>query len=256
MNIFNIPIITYHKISSKKEFGLTTVNPSIFQNQMQILAENSFQSITFKQIEKNQEMPEKPIIITFDDTYKSVYENAFPTMKEFNFKGVLFVISEFIGKKNTWEAYSIQRKHYHANMHEISDMQEYGFEIGSHCRSHRFLPHLSREEVKNELEDSKQYLEKIFNTNIISGCYPYGGYNKEVIGIAKSVKYKYGTGNIQFLNGKNNLLCLHRRSIYSIDSVDTFKNKIKFNSKSKLNFISEWLIQKGAYAGIWKNKFL
>ena len=204
MNIFDIPIITYHKISSKKEFGLTTVSPSIFKQQMQTLSDNKFQAITFKQYKEKHELPQNPVIISFDDSYKSVYENAFPIMKEFNFKGVLFVVSDYLGKKNDWEAYPIQRKHYHANKDEIGEMQKFGFEIGSHCRTHRYLPQLSRAEIEKELQGSKQDLEDTFKTEIITCCYPYGGYNKQVADIAKDLDYKFGTGNIKYFSYNKN----------------------------------------------------
>jgi peptidoglycan/xylan/chitin deacetylase (PgdA/CDA1 family) len=256
MNIFDIPIITYHKISSQKEFGLTTITPQTFRNQMQLIADKGFQSITFNQIETSQDLPEKLIVINFDDTYKSVYDNAFPIMKEFGFKGVLFVVSDYIGKRNDWEAYPIQRQHYHANKEEISEMLQYGFEIGSHCKTHQFLPHLSREDIKSELQESKQFLENIFKTEIVTCCYPYGGCSDKVVGIAKSLDYKYGTGNIKFLSNNTNPLCLQRRSIYSSDLLSVFYDKITTTSKLYYNFISEWIIQKGAYAGIFKNKYL
>jgi peptidoglycan/xylan/chitin deacetylase (PgdA/CDA1 family) len=257
MNIFNIPIITYHKISSKKEFGVTTITPDIFKKQLELLAENGYESITFSQFTKNEKIPDKPIIISFDDTYKSVYENAFPIMKNFKFKGVLFVVSDYIGKRNDWEAYPIQRKHYHASKDEIKEMYENGFEIGSHSKTHQYLPHLNSEGVQSELSRSKQYLEKTFKTDIITCCYPYGGYNNQVLNSAKSCGYTFGMGNLQFSKmNYDSTLCLERRSIYSIDSLSTFIKKINSKSKIKYNFISEWLIQIGAYAGIFKNKYL
>ena len=257
MNIFNIPIITYHKISPLKEFGLTTVTPETFRKQMQLLVDKGFQAITFKQFDNNQDLPSKPIIISFDDTYKSIYENAFPIMKDFNFKGVLFIISDFIGRINLWEAYPIQRKHYHANDKEINEMLENGFEIGSHSKTHKFLPYLNKEDIFSEVNESKQFLEETFQTDIITCCYPYGGYSERVISVAKSVGYIYGMGNLRFSSSPSEqTLCLQRRSIYSADSLSTFHNKITSTSKFNFNFFFEWLIQKGAYAGILKNKLI
>ena len=114
MNIFDIPIITYHKVSSQKEFGLTTIIPTAFRQQIELLYEQGYNSITFKEFDSGNDLPEKPIIISFDDTYQNVYEYAFPIMKEYNYRGIIFVISDYIGKRNDWEAYSIQRNFFHA----------------------------------------------------------------------------------------------------------------------------------------------
>jgi len=255
MNIFDIPIITYHKVSSQKEFGLTTVTPEAFYNQIKLLAEQGYKTITFKEFDSDIDLPEKPIIISFDDTYKSVYENAFPIMKEFGYKGILFIISDYIGKRNDWEAYSLQRKYIHAGTEDISEMHKNGFEIGSHGKTHKFLPHLNNSDIRSELEDSKHYLEYNFNNTIICCCYPYGGYNNNVSNVAQYSGYKYGVGNIKLNNKINNQMGLQRRSIYSIDSLSSFLKKITLSSKININFLNEWVIQKGAFAGIIKNKY-
>lgn len=257
MTIFDIPVITYHKISSQKEFGLTTISPKNFQKQMQLLADIGYQAITFKQYDSDQNLPDKPIIISFDDTYRSVYKNAFPIMKEFNFLGLLLIISDYIDKKNDWEAYSIQRQYYHANKDEIAEMLEYGFEIGSHSKTHKYLPYLNSIKIGTELNESKIILEKTFDTNIYTCCYPYGGYNAKVIKVAEDSGYKYGMGNLKLTSQLNmNRLCLQRRSIYSTDSISTFYNKVNTPSKLNLNLAAEWFIQKGAFAGILKNKYI
>jgi peptidoglycan/xylan/chitin deacetylase (PgdA/CDA1 family) len=253
MNIFDIPIISYHKISLQKEFGVTTISPQTFKNQLELLIENGYETVTFKQLDSNQILPQKPIIISFDDTYKSVYDNAYPVMKKLNFKGVLFVISDYIGKKNLWEAYPIQRNFYHANEDEINELIINGFELGSHSKSHNYLPYLSNEIISNELTESKHFLESTFKTEIITCCYPYGGYNRQVIKIAQTKGYRFGMGNLRYTSrAAEKPLCLQRRSVYSNDSLSTFYNKVVSKSKIKINFISEWLIQKGAYAGIIK----
>lgn len=257
MNIFDIPIITYHKISPQKEFGLTTISPHMFKKQMQFLFENGYQTITFNQYDSGKNLPEKPIIISFDDTYRSVYENAFAIMKEFNFLGLLLVISDYMGKRNDWEAYPVQRKYSHANKDEIAEMLKYGFEIGTHSATHRYLPHQNKNFIENEFVESKKNLEKTFTTNIFACCYPYGGYNDIVIKCAREAGYRYGMGNLKIASKDNtNSLCLQRRSIYSTDSISAFINKVTNPSKFNLNFATEWLIQKGAFAGILKNKFV
>jgi peptidoglycan/xylan/chitin deacetylase (PgdA/CDA1 family) len=256
MYIFDIPIVTYHKISNQREFGLTTITPAAFKKQMYWLYENNFKTVTFQQIYNNGIIPEKPIIISFDDTYKSVFDHAFPIMKEYDYNGVLFVISDFIGKINQWEAYPIQRKHLHAAKNEITEMQRAGFEIGSHCKSHKFLPYLKRKDIEAELLESKQVLEKIFNIKVLTCCYPFGGYNEKIISITDSAGYKFGVGNLKLTKKINrSKFSLQRRSIYSIEPISLFTKKVNYPIKKNLSVLIEWLIQKGAYAGIIKNKF-
>ena len=254
MTIFEIPIITYHKISPQKEFGLTTISPEVFSKQIDFLYQSGYQAITFEEYSKNPDnCPQKPIIISFDDTYQCVNEYAFPIMKERNFKGVLFVLADYIGKYNTWEAFPVQRKFKHADNEEIIEMAEYGFEIASHGLTHSCLPYLSSENISNEVNESKSKLEKLFRKKLITFCYPYGKYSKKVISRLQKSDYKFATSNINFDTLSN--YTIKRRSIYSSDSFFDFSDKIMNHNKLDKNYFKEWIIQTGAYAGILKNKF-
>ncbi len=257
MLLSEIPIIAYHKISPKKEFGITTISPEIFEEHLSSIHEAGYETLTFIDYYKldKKQLPEKPLIISFDDTYQSIFDYAFPIMRKFNYSGVLFVISDYIGKINSWEAYKIQRNFQHADLGMIKAMLDYGFEIASHGKTHEYLPFLSTEKTKNELNESKSFLEKTFNTEIISFCYPYGRYSNKVIEQVTDAGYKCASGNLYFNHYNcNNNYCLQRRSIYSIDNTSTILDKIEFPAKQSLNFFLELLIQKCAYAGILKKQ--
>ena len=71
---------------------------------MQYIKDRGYEPISFEQLieyhENRRELPEKPIIITFDDGYLSNYELAYPILKEFNFKAAIFVIGVSFGNKD------------------------------------------------------------------------------------------------------------------------------------------------------------
>ena len=117
--MFDIPIITYHKISNQKEFGLTTVSKRQFEIQMKYLKSNGYTSVCFKNLTQEYSLPEKPIIITFDDGYESIYQNAFPILKKYNFMAVVYIITDYIGRFNLWEAAPFQQKFRHLSKDQI-----------------------------------------------------------------------------------------------------------------------------------------
>lgn len=259
MLISDIPIIAYHKISNTKEFGVTTISPKRFEKQLSIINDAGYKTITFQDFYNSDKklLPQKPIIISFDDTYQCIFDNAFPIMRKFNFKGVLFVVTDYIGKMNSWEAYKIQRQYPHADMEMIRSMFDYGFEIASHGKTHEYFPFLSPDKIRNELHDSKCFLEDAFQQEIFSFCYPYGRFSKNAVEQVSNIGYKYAAGNLHFnSHNYNNNFCLQRRSIYANDTNSTILNKIDYPRKQNFNFILELLIQKGAYAGIYKKRLL
>ena len=197
MTLEYFPVLAYHKISPHKEFGLTTIHPEIFEKQLQRIQKSGFITITFLDLLTNPELPDKPIIITFDDGYESLYQYALPILKNYGFKAVIYVLSDYIGKINNWEAYKIQRRYRHLNIDQIQKLVASGFEIGSHGKSHSYLPALNDYQLHQELAVSKKEISDITGRDVISFCYPYGVSNTKIeANIKKSGYHWHCSGKI------------------------------------------------------------
>jgi peptidoglycan/xylan/chitin deacetylase (PgdA/CDA1 family) len=220
---------------------------------MAYLNSHGYKPICFSDITTKSVLPEKPIIITFDDGYESVFQNAAPIMDKYGFKSVVFVVTEYFGKYNLWEAVPFQQKFRHLSIEQITKMRNQGHEIGSHSKMHKYLPILNSSALKEEIEDSKAYLESMLDDKITSFCYPYGRYNDKIKSMVKNAGYKYATSNAKINNYENDPLSLKRRSIYSTDSIKNFKTKITSQSTMNITYLTEILIQKGALASIGIN---
>lgn len=252
--MFDIPIITYHKISDQREFGLTTVSKSKFETQMEHLKSNGYNSVRLMDLNPEYRLPEKPIIITFDDGYESIYKNAIPVLNKFNFKAVIFIVTNYIGQINTWESTQFQQKFRHLSVDQIRNLRKNDHEIGSHSKLHNYLPSLNEKMLADEIEGSKAKIDRLLGEEITSFCYPYGRFNDKIIKKVKDAGYRYATSNLRIYNKKNdNPHALIRRSIYMTDSINTYNTKI--SSKQSLNFshFTESIIQKGAFASIGIN---
>ena len=248
------PVLAYHKISTQKEFGLTTVSPQIFEKHLSILLNHQFTPITFQTLHNGGSLPEKPVIITFDDGYESVYLHAYPIMQKYSIPGVVYLLTDFIGLENTWEAFKIQRGFRHLDKEQILALAASGWEIGSHGLDHKYSRFLSSDRILRTMTQSRSVLENITGQKIISYCFPYGRSRKREQDISVKAGYKFAVGNIKAgYNNHANLQHIGRRSIYSIDSDILFKKKL---AKPHLLSTSIWLealIRLGAYAGIARN---
>jgi len=252
--MFRIPILTYHKISDHSEFGLTTVSQRNFKEQIHLLKSEGFSTISFNDLLKDAPLPEKPIIVSFDDGYECIHENALEILLKYGFIAVVFVISDYIGQLNGWEAVSFQRKYRHLAKDHILELSRQGFEIGSHGKKHKYLPALNDKALIDEVEGSKRSLEELTGKAINSFCYPYGRCTDRVANIVKEAGYQFATRSISFKNtGKNNSLTMVRRSIYTTDSINAFKEKIINPLIFSKTYFSEILIQQGALASIGIN---
>lgn len=184
-----LPILMFHYIENipantkDQPLYLLSFSPKKFEEYLLFFRQNNIETLTFWDLkdilEGKREMPKKAVMLTFDDGYKNHYTEAFRLLKKYNMKGVFFIIPH---KSDTNIEY--------VNWAQIKEMAENGQEIGSHTVTHPNLSSLSLEQIKNELELSKQTIEEKIGKPVISLCYPSGKYDDRVLKIAKE-KYLF-----------------------------------------------------------------
>lgn len=211
-----IPILMYHGVLDKA-WGDTTLFVKIqdFEEQMHFLKDNGYTALFLSEINNASEY-EKPIIITFDDGYRDVYEYAFPILKKNSLKANFFVITDGINKE------------VFVTNDMIKEMSNSGIvEIGSHTFSHQVLSGVDEKTQEFELKKSKEDLEKLLGKDITTIAYPYGGYNDTTLKLVKKY-YKYAVTTNNGLNYSNKLsnYLFKRNKIDRSMSINQFKTKI------------------------------
>ncbi len=97
-----VPVLMYHDLAVQKSQNSLIISAEQFENQIKALSEEGYTGISIAQlinyVEKGAELPDKPVLITFDDGYSSNYELAFPILKKYNMKATIFVIGVSVGK--------------------------------------------------------------------------------------------------------------------------------------------------------------
>lgn len=178
------PILLYHRIAETKKPTRYTVSPEAFLQQMEWLQEQGYYPITPSKLvdalDNGAMLPERPILITFDDGYLDVYEEAFPAMKAAGWPGTVYLIGNQVGKPG------------HLGPAEIADLVLAGWEVGSHSLSHANLRQ-SRNKVE-EIASSRTNLEELLLVPVETFAYPYGAANDEVIGLAQESGYLAAMG--------------------------------------------------------------
>ena len=182
-----ILILMYHHIDippKDEKNKKLWVNIKKFNQQMAYLKKHGYSSITFKDlmrhIQESSQLPEDPVIITFDDGAENIYTNAFPILKKNGFKACIFLIAEQSTLK----------------IDQLKEMQIYGIEFGSHTKTHPNLLEISSDRIREEILDSKKILEERLNTKIIVFAYPYGqgAYIERIKQVVKEGGYFFACG--------------------------------------------------------------
>ena len=120
-------------------------------------------------------LPEKAVLITFDDGYENNYTHAYKILSELGAKGNIFVVYNTIGKVNLWHNPGTEPWVNMADLAMLREMQESGvMEFGSHTMNHPNLEKLPLEDAAWELTESKKQLAAALGREISAFAYPYG----------------------------------------------------------------------------------
>lgn len=187
-------ILQYHHISNDSPKS-TSTSPEQFAQHMDYLDDNNFNVISIEslmsKLEQKQPLPEKSIVITFDDGYDSIFDNAFPILKSKKFPFTVFVntqplkgnLSQFM----TWQ--------------QLDDLTKYGGTIANHSVTHLHMIRQLKNEtflewrkrVSDEVLNSQIELESKINNTVRAFAYPYGEYNSELKSLLEELEF-YGFG--------------------------------------------------------------
>lgn len=177
-----IPILMYHDIGFPA--GGLTVTPAMLAEQVDTLKSAGYSTVsldTLLMAMRNEpaSLPEKPVVLCFDDAYAKVYSDAYPILKERGFTAALFVITGLVGKQGyvTWE--------------QIDELVEEGWTVGCHTARHLDLTTLGSEGLRSEIADARAVLQEKTGQPVLSFCYPSGRYNDQVVQAVMDAGY-YG----------------------------------------------------------------
>jgi len=220
-----IPILMYHYIrvnpNHKDKIGFSlSVTPSDFAKQMDYLREHGFNAISLDELYLTllgkQNLPKRPIIITFDDGYADLYQNAYPILQDHNFKAVSFVITGLVGAPNylTWE-----------QIVQMSSQNIISFQ--SHTITHSALTSLDNISIAKELRDSKNVLQRYTAQTVNWLAYPFGSFNQRVANLASQAGY---IGALSTYNGliqnTNRIFTIPRVRINGGEDLASFASKL------------------------------
>jgi peptidoglycan/xylan/chitin deacetylase (PgdA/CDA1 family) len=173
-----VPILCYHQIrnwtSSDGKVGKDYIVPvAEFKSQMKMLADSGYNTILpdqlYNYLAYGDKLPEKPIMLTFDDTKLDQWKVAIPELKKYGFKGVFFIMTVSLGRPN------------YLSKDQVKQMSDAGHVIGSHTYDHQNVKKYQGEDWVTQIEKPTKTLREITGKDIKYFAYPFGLWNKEAI---------------------------------------------------------------------------
>jgi len=222
-----VPILMYHYVSelppNPDRYRLDlTVLPENFQAQLQYLADAGYHTVTltdlYLYLTQGYPLPEKPIILTFDDGYKDAYEVVFPLLLDYGFTGAFFVLATPTHFESpaylTW-----------AQMKEMSDA---GMDIQAHGRDHVDLRGRSYDYLVYQTLGIQEAIQHHTGRLPRFFCYPSGQYDANVIAVLKSAGY-WGAVTTEWgqVHTQETLFKMPRVRIRGGDTLASFIDKLE-----------------------------
>jgi len=205
-----VPVIMYHDILPKKEVFFD-ITPEEFEQHLQLLQENGLTPISLNQLVAHLRtglpLPEKPILLTFDDGYGSHYKYVYPLLKKYGYPGVFSIYTLNIGK-NTGRT--------HVTWDQLREMATDPLvTISAHSVTHpQDVTVLPDDKLRMEVVESKRIIEAKLGIPIRYFTYPEGKYDARVEKFVQAAGYEAALTmndlDARFAGQSKNLLAIDR----------------------------------------------
>ena len=218
-------VLTWHAVDARA--SVISTPPDRFRSQLDQLKGRGFTGIglaeAFRRRAAEGRFPRNAAVLTFDDGYRSVVEQAQPALAAHGFPGTVFVTTGLVGL----DAAQVRGRHPDfdrdlLNWGQIADLLREGWEIGSHTVGHPDLRRLDAAARDRELGDSKAELEQHLQTSVRSFAYPYGSLDRPVRDAAAR-HYEFAcTTRLAHHAAQGDPLCIGRIDMYYMQDPDRF----------------------------------
>ncbi|MDE0181155.1 MAG: trypsin-like serine protease [Caldilineaceae bacterium] len=183
-----VPVLMYHYVSVPPPGADIyrrdlSVAPDLFRSHLQTLADAGYTTVSMydlvEHLNQGAPLPEKPIILTFDDGYRDNYQNAFPLLQEFGMTAMFFVVTDYIDAQNpVYMSWDLAR-----------EMQAAGMFIESHGRNHASLRNRTDSYLVWQALGSAETIEYELGVRPRFVTYPFGRYDNSTIRVFESAGY-------------------------------------------------------------------
>lgn len=214
-----VPVLMYHSIGYEKDNSVR-IPKEKFEEEMKYLKDNDYTTLTLDELYdfliNNRSVPEKSVVLTFDDGYKDNFTDMYPIIKKYGFKATIFIITDLVDKNAAY-----------LTLEELLELDKNGIDIESHTTNHDDLSTLSYKNQLKTLRNSKEFIEKTLNKKVNYIAYPFGKYNKNTIKAAKEAGYTMALSTSgRWSDKEDGIYSLDRVFISGFHDLKTFEERI------------------------------
>jgi len=191
---FRVPILLYHYVEYVKDKRDTirqslNINPYVFEQQVKTLSDAGYTFMSAKELgdvlDGKLKIPDKPVLLTFDDGHWDFYTDILPILKKYKAKATAYIIPGFTGGSDFMTTQQVQ---------EVADSGL--VEIGAHTVHHISLKNKLLSVVQYEVNESKTMLENSYHIHVVSFAYPNGAFDVQSVKVVKDAGFETAVSTV------------------------------------------------------------
>ncbi|HEX9014070.1 MAG TPA: polysaccharide deacetylase family protein [Anaerolineaceae bacterium] len=216
------PILLYHHVNDDATGSRYTISSAVFEAHLQALQKWGYTAIPLSTMVEvlihGGPLPERPVVITFDDGNQDIYQNAFPIMKRYGDVGTFFIVGNRVGSPGFVDA------------NELKEMAAAGWEIGSHSWSHIDITK-DHDLIYQEVAISRVRLQKTLGVAVNVFAYPFGATDPTVSQKVQDYGYRAAVGlGTSNTHTWGTLFYLSRQEVRSDYTMEAFSKLLPYAS--------------------------
>ncbi|HET9854637.1 MAG TPA: polysaccharide deacetylase family protein [Methylomirabilota bacterium] len=229
-----VPILTYHNLGEQAK-GRLVLAAASFREQMRYLKTNGYRVVSLTDFIEftrlNRQLPQRTVVLTFDDGYRAFKDHAYPVLKELGFTATLFIYTDWVGAGRGALSWA-----------DLRELAAAGMDIQAHSKTHADLRRAQGEteaQYARRMQAELEQPQDLFNRNLGRRsrvlAYPYGRWEEGLLPKVKEYGYIAAfsvrrQGNASFVRP----LAGHRSQIYSEMTLDDFVKNLNVFQEENL----------------------
>jgi peptidoglycan/xylan/chitin deacetylase (PgdA/CDA1 family) len=229
-----VPILTYHNLGEQAK-GRLVLAAASFREQMRYLKANGYRVVSLTDFIEftrlDRQLPQRTVVLTFDDGYRAFKDHAYPLLKELGFTATLFIYTDWVGAGRGALSWA-----------DLRELAAAGMDIQAHSKTHADLRRAQGEteaQYARRMQAELEQPQDLFNRNLGRRsrvlAYPYGRWEEGLLPKVKEYGYIAAfsvrrQGNASFVRP----LAGHRSQIYSEMTLDDFVKNLNVFQEENL----------------------
>lgn len=181
-----IPVLTLHAIEDRN--SVISFSPEMFGRSMERLWRDGYKTVSLSAaaglVRERKPFPEKTFVLTFDDGYRSVYDEAFPILGKHQLTATVFLTVGGSKQYGPHDRLLPLGGRQMLSWGEIREMKNAGIDFGAHTITHPDLTASDTAGMEYEIIGSKEIIENNLGEGVLSFAYPYGKYDARSLDMA------------------------------------------------------------------------